>query len=297
MAEHSELPAPLSKRSGWPWAESHRPVHPDRETVSVVTPSFRQGVFIEETIRSVLLQGQHVEHIVIDGGSTDSTLDVLRHYDAHITWVSEPDAGQADAINKGLRIAGGSILSYLNADDTYLRGAVSAIAKCFRESPGVGLVYGDCAVVESDGRAIGMLRGSRTLDAAGMIRRGDFIPQQTAFWRRSVMEAVGEFDASLRYCMDHDFFIRAVQTVPARYVEETLATFRLHDSSKTVSQSEAHWREAIAVSRRHGMTPWTLAYWVRHLRHYGGRALPGVFHPAIARRTMRIERTLTSLER
>src|SRR5262245_49701646 len=96
----AELPVPLAKRSGWPWDESRRPLLRTAETVSVVTPSYGQGVFIEETIRSVLLQGQHVEHIVVDGGSTDGTLDVLRHYDAHIRWISEPDAGQADAINK-----------------------------------------------------------------------------------------------------------------------------------------------------------------------------------------------------
>jgi glycosyltransferase involved in cell wall biosynthesis len=283
-----ELPPPLVSRTGWPWDESRRPLLRTAERVSIITPSYQQGEFIEETIRSVLLQGQHVEHIVIDGGSTDHTLEVLRHYAAHIRWVSEPDDGQADAINKGLRLAGGSILAYLNADDTYLPDAIATVTWCLRERPDVGLVYGDCVLVEHDGHPIGFLRGRR-LDVGGMVRRGDFVPQQAAFWRRSVVDAVGGFDARLRYCMDHDFFIRVVRAFPVEQVARPLATFRLHDRSKTVSQSTAHWREAMVVSRRYGLTPRTSAYWIRCVRHYGGRALPKFLQPAIARRTMRAE--------
>jgi glycosyltransferase involved in cell wall biosynthesis len=293
-ARHA-IPPPLVHRSGWPWDQSRRPALRTAEIVSVVTPSYQQGEFIEETIRSVLLQGRHVEHIVVDAGSTDGTLAVLRHYSAHIKWISEPDAGQADGINKGLRLATGSIVAYLNADDTYVPDTIGCITWKMREHPHLGLVYGNCMFVDSEGRALGTLRGA-PVDVDGMIRRGDFIPQQAAFWRRSVIDVVGEFDAGLRYCMDHDFFIRVVRAFPVGCVGKTLATFRLHSHSKTVAQSEAHWREAIAVSRRYGMTPRTWAYWIRHIRHYGGRALPKWVQPAISRRTLRMDSGITSLE-
>lgn len=248
-------------------------MHP-QPLISIVTPSFNQGRFIEETIRSVIEQDYpNIEHIVIDGGSTDETVDVLRRYDGRIRWVSEPDEGQADAINKGLRIARGEIFAYLNSDDTYLAGAFKCVAESFAAHPETGLVYGDCYAIDQRGQQYGLITG-HPFDVQRMIMRGEFVPQQAAFWSRRAMETVGVFDATLHFCMDHDFFIRIGRQFPAVYVARPLANFRFHADSKTVSREEKHWRESMLVSQRYGMSRRTAWYWIRTLRHHGLRLLP-----------------------
>jgi glycosyltransferase involved in cell wall biosynthesis len=242
--------------------------------VSVVTPSYNQGHLIEETIRSVLLQGYpHLEYVVIDGGSSDNTLDVLRHYEDHLRWVSEPDQGQADAINKGVRMSRGEMLAYLNSDDTYLPGSVRLVAEYFQTHPDVGMVYGDCQVIDAQGNVLGLMRGHK-FNLHRLIHRAEIIPQPAAFWRRAVVEQVGLFDLTLRYSMDYDFFIRVGRAFRVAYIPQPLACFRLHSVSKTVSREERHWRETLAVSERYGMKPWMAWYWIRRLRHWGLRALP-----------------------
>lgn len=270
------LPAPLQPGEGWPWVDRDRSQGPSDvwPTVTVVTPSYNQAHFIEETLRSVLLQGYpNLEYIVVDGGSTDGTVEILQHYQDRVTWISEPDRGQADAINKGLRMAGGAILAYLNSDDTYLPGALHTAAGAFQDRPDAGLVFGDCYAVDRHGRRRGLIRG-HPFDLERTVKRGEFVPQQAAFWSRPAMEAVGLFDESLHFCMDHDFFIRLGQRFPAHYVARPLANFRFHDTSKSVSAAENHWRESMAVSRRYGLTPLTAWYWIRVARHWGLRLLP-----------------------
>ncbi len=121
----------------------------DRPLVTIVTPSFNQAGFIEETIQSVIAQDyQPIEHLVIDGGSTDGTLELLRKYQDHLSWVSEPDRGQTDAINKGFRRAHGAILCWLNADDVLMPGAISTVASYFESHPQVSFVYGDVLAID-----------------------------------------------------------------------------------------------------------------------------------------------------
>jgi glycosyltransferase involved in cell wall biosynthesis len=276
-----QFPLPPSGRNGWPWTEES-PQIPDTmpdgscpPLVSIVTPSYNQGAFIEETIRSVLLQGYpNLEHIVIDGGSSDNTLDVLARYGDHVRWVSEPDRGQADAINKGLRMAKGEILAYLNSDDLYLPGAVQTVVEYFAAHPQVGLTYGDCQIIDSQGNFQGLLSAPKP-NVKRLIHRAEFIPQAAAFWCQEVIECVGLLDESLHCALDHDFFIRIARAFPMGRILQPLACFRLHGVSKTVSQEDRHWREALAVSERYGMKPWTAWYWIRRLRHWGLRALPG----------------------
>jgi glycosyltransferase involved in cell wall biosynthesis len=242
--------------------------------ISIITPSYNQGRFIEETIRSVIEQDYpNIEHIVIDGGSTDETVEVLRRFDGRIRWVSEPDEGQADAINKGLRIASGDILAYLNSDDTYLPGAFAVVAAQFAAHPDAGLIFGDCQAVTEQGEVYGLIKG-HPFDVQRMIMRGEFVPQQAAFWSRIAMDAVGMFDTNLHFCMDHDYFIRIGQRFTGMYVAQPLANFRFHGSSKTMSLQEKHWSESMSVSQRHGMSRRTTWYWIRTLRHHGLRLLP-----------------------
>jgi len=275
-----ELPAPPPGRAGWPWTEgspplgSDRPEDQARPRVTIVTPSLNQGEFIEETIRSVLLQDYaELDYIVVDGGSHDGTVDILRRYERWLFWLSEPDGGQSEAINKGLRMATGEILAYLNSDDTYCPGCVSAIATVFESRRAVGLAYGDCQVIDEQGRELGYLP-RHGFSLKRMIERGEFLPQQAVFWRRGAMEKVGPFDESLHYAMDFEFFIRVGRAFPVEYVPTLLARFRMHSSSKTTSQSEKHWREVLAVSQRYGLNPWNHWYWLRRLRHWGLRGLP-----------------------
>lgn len=272
----ADLPPAPEGRTGWPWTEAGPPVLDNGPwpTVSIITPSFNQAAFIEETIRSVLLQNYPaLDYLVIDGGSSDGTLDILRRYERWLCWLSEPDRGQTDAINKGLRLAKGNVLAYLNSDDSYLPGTIRTIVDHFQTNPEVGLIYGDCYAVNTDGVAYGTIRG-HPFNLRRMIMRGEFVPQQAAFWSRQAMEEVGPLDASLHYCMDHDYLIRIGQRFPVHYIPLPLATFRFHTGSKTVSRQEAHWHELMAVCRHYGMTPWTAWYWIRRLRHWGLRALP-----------------------
>ncbi len=275
------LPPAPPGQTGWPWsppgeAAGSGPALPDAPLVSIVTPSYNQAEFIEATIRSVLLQDHApLEYIVVDGGSTDGTLDILRRYAAWLTWTSEPDGGQAEAINKGLRRARGEVLAYLNSDDLYLPGAIARAVSCLRGQPQAGLVYGDCDVIDEAGRTVGRLRAPGPAQSLSrMIARGEYIPQPAAFWRRAVVERAGLFDESLHLALDYDFFIRAGRVMPVAYLPQPLAAFRLHGGSKTVSREERHWREALRVSSRHGLRPWHAWWWLRRLRHWGLRALP-----------------------
>lgn len=255
--------------------------------ISIVTPSYNQVEFIEATIRSVLEQDYpKLEHIVIDGGSSDGTLEILERYQEHIAYISEPDRGQAEAINKGLQRAKGEIFAYLNSDDLYLSGALSKVADYFAEHPEVDMVYGDCQVINQEGTVIGYMPG-HPFDQKRLVQRADFIPQQAAFWRKSVHEKVGWFDVKLQYAMDYDFFARVGARCQVRYLPTPLACFRMHASSKTVSREGHHWREALAVSERYGLRPWQAWYWIRRLRHWGLRVLPHPIQHWIRRRLAR----------
>jgi glycosyltransferase involved in cell wall biosynthesis len=242
--------------------------------VTVITSSYNQAEFIEETIRSVLLQGYPtLEYVVVDGGSTDGTVEILQRYGPWLRWISERDSGQADAINKGLHMASGDVLSYLNSDDLYLPGGIVAVAKFLRGHPEEKLVYGEWKVIDEHGRDIGYLP-RRPFDLRRTIQRAEFLPQQAAFWRKSATDLVGFLDDRLQYAMDHECFLRIACRFPEAHVPVTVAAFRMQTMSKTVSQSELHWREGLAVSGRYGLRPWKLWFWIRRLRHWGLRALP-----------------------
>jgi len=230
--------------------------------VSVVTPSLNQKRFIEETIKSVLSQDYpNVEYIVVDGGSTDAIVDVLKKYSDQIKWLSEPDAGQADAVNKGFKIAKGVILGWLNSDDIYLPGTLAYVGEYFANHPDVDVVYGDAYYVDQNGAII---RPYRTLDYSWeSLAHECYICQPTVFFRRRVLDRVGHLNVKLRLALDYEFWIRIFRQYPPARLPRFLATSRMYADNKTLSLRRTAYREIVQIVRRHyGFVPyrWVLGY-------------------------------------
>ena len=206
--------------------------------ISVVTPSFDQGRFLEQTIRSVLDQAYpNLEYIIIDGNSSDNSVEIIKKYESHISyWVSEPDKGQTQAINKGLRKATGDILAYLNSDDVYLPGCFAKISRFFSENKDVGLVYGDCDIIDENGKLI-MHRRELDFDytMGCMIGFGIIISQPSVFFTRETFEKVGYFNEQIQNSMDSEYWFRVAQVATIRHIPVTLSGFRIHGGSKTNS--------------------------------------------------------------
>ena len=251
----SELPSPPPGKIGWPWTEES-PQLPDTmpdgrpwPRVSIVTPSYNQEQFIEETIRPVLLQGYpNLEYVITDGGSTDGTIEILRKYGDAIFWLSEPDEGQSDAINKGLHMARGEILAYLNSDDTYMPGTISTAVAYFQDNPDVDMVFGDCNIIDEHSSVQGLIL-TKEFDLTRLLRT-DFIPQPTVFFRRQVLDTVGFFDARLHYAMDYDLWLRVACRQRIRRIPCIMANFRLSHGSKSVSQLEGFFADLVTIFDR-----------------------------------------------
>jgi len=237
-----ELPAPAKHKTGWPLTEESERLPekmPDGRPwpkISIVTPSYNQGQFIEETIRSVLLQGYpNLEYIIIDGGSTDSSVDIIKKYSPWLTyWVSEPDRGQSHAINKGWKMATGEIFAYLNSDDTYLPGAIIAAESFLTEHPDISMIYGDCNFIDEEGKIMRTYHG-KEFDIRKMLF-ANIIPQQTVFFRDHVLDRIGYLDESLHMVMDRDMWIRIGLKLKLKYIAVLLANMRWCASNKSTAQ-------------------------------------------------------------
>ena len=226
----------------------------DQPLVSIITPSFNQAHYIEATIQSVLGQDHpRIEYIIVDGGSTDGTLDIIKKYEDKLAfWVSEKDKGQTDAINKGFARATGDILAWINSDDTYEPGAVSAAVNYLQEHPEVGMVYADCNFINEQGRVIGKF-GSAQTDYR-LLRQGYVhIPQQTMFFRADLWRQVGPLDPSFYFAMDYDLWTRLAARTELKYLPgQVWANFRLHTSGKTIAADDRCWPEMVRVHYRDG---------------------------------------------
>jgi len=201
--------------------------------VSIVTPSFQQGEFIERTLASVARQ-EGVEHIVMDGGSTDGTAAVLRRWRDRIAYTSGPDGGQTEAINTGLARSAGEILAYLNSDDIYYDGAIAAVVQAFRDHPEADVVYGDADIIDADDC---VLRSYPTEEwSLERLKLVCFLCQPAVFFRRRVFEQCGPFDARFDHCMDYEYWLRlAMRGRKFVHIPVKLAASRAHARTKTMS--------------------------------------------------------------
>lgn len=233
--------------------------------LSIVTPSFNQARFITENIESVLSQRYpRLEHIVVDGGSTDGTQEILGRY-PHLKWTSERDRGQTNALNKGFKKATGEIVGWLNSDDTYCDDVFRRVVERF-EDPSVMVVYGDGFEIDEGGKVLRPLI-SRGVSAEGLIRfwkwEYEFV-QPAFFFRRGVFDEVGFLDESLYYAMDVDFFIRLAKRFRMEHLAYPVANLRYYSTSKTGAANTGlipgYIWEMFAVSRRHWGSPWGLKF-------------------------------------
>ena len=217
---------------------------PELPLVTIVTPSYNQGRFLEATIQSVLAQDYpNIEYLVVDGASTDNSAEVIRRHADRITWwVSEKDKGQSDAINKGLRRGRGEIVGWLNSDDMYEPGAVSAAVAAFRSRPEAGLVYADARAIDAEGRQFNLMH-------AGQYKLVDLLSykivcQPASFMRRSVLEQVNYLNPDYHLLMDHLLWIQMALKAPLVYVPQVWASARYHDQAKNRTRGAAYGREA-----------------------------------------------------
>jgi glycosyltransferase involved in cell wall biosynthesis len=229
-----------------------------RLCISVVTPSFNQARFLERAVQSVVTQQGDfdLQYLVMDGGSADGSVDLLRRYDARLSWVSEPDGGQSAAINKGLRRATGDVVGWLNSDDVLLPGALARVAAAFRERPDAEWLHGRCDIIDSEGRVIRQWVSAykhwccRRYSYSRLLGE-NFISQMTVFWRRSLLDAVGYLDPGLHLAMDYDLWLRFARRGAPLYVPERLACFRWYASSKSGAGYREQFRVECEIARKH----------------------------------------------
>lgn len=215
--------------------------------VSIITPSYNQARFLEQTIQSVLGQDYpRLEYLLVDGASTDGSLEIIQKYTSRLDWwVSEPDHGQAEAINKGLRRAKGEFVAWLNSDDIYLPGAIARAVSAFEQHPGAGLVFGDVLAIDGQGQITNRLRyGNWSLLDLMSFR---VIGQPSIFMRRSVLEQAGYLDTSYHYLLDHQLWLRMAQLAEICHVPELLSGARFHVESKNVARAAEFGKEAYRI--------------------------------------------------
>jgi glycosyltransferase involved in cell wall biosynthesis len=243
------IPLPPSGKFGWPWQTENRTLTHQKANgkipkISIITPSFNQAHFLEETIRSVLLQNYPIfEYIIIDGGSTDGSVDIIRKYEPWLSfWVSEPDNGQCDAINKGLKHCTGEIVAWINSDDYYNPNVFSKIAEEFLKDSSLGLIFGNIQVFDASGKLSNPI--SYRHPPSRMLYHLEIPYQPASFFKTSILQRIGPLDASFHYVMDVDLLLRAMTVASYKYLPLSIAIFRIHKKSKTFN-AEANFAQEL----------------------------------------------------
>ncbi|HAA29479.1 MAG TPA: glycosyltransferase [Cyanobacteria bacterium UBA8553] len=260
-----ELPPPPSDKKEWPWTEQSQPL-PERMSdgsewprISIVTPSYNQGQFIEETIRSVLLQGYpNLEYIIIDGGSNDNTIEIIKKYENYFSyWVSEPDKGPTDAINKGWQRTSGEIVAYLNSDDAYLPGTLATIAKTFQENCDARVVCGNELKIDSEGFVISE-SSIEKVDRLSLLHL-NLISQPATFIKKSTLELTGGLNLDVHYIFDFELWLRITRLGSMQPIQRLLAVTRWHNDTITTTRRSDVGRELVQViSNELGIYPSSL---------------------------------------
>jgi glycosyltransferase involved in cell wall biosynthesis len=280
-----DLPAPPSGKTGWPWTEQSQ-LLPERmpdgsewPRITLVTPSYNQGQFIEETIRSVLLQGySNLEYIVIDGGSTDNSVDIIKKYTPWLSyWISEKDSGQSEAINKGFVRTTGQIMGWLNSDDLLVSCALSKLASVYK--PGLHWWNGNALHMLSDKSLRTYSRPKGSITRNDLLHARLIIPQVSTFWTYELWNKVGASLSLLNMAMDYELWLRFSEHSPAIVLEESLGIYKTHDDAKTGTEDGivAYFTECNLIrlneyQRRHQgrllrfilITFWTRAFLAKH---------------------------------
>ena len=218
-------------------------------TLSVITPSLNQDRFIERSIRSVLLQGiPDLEYVICDGGSSDETIQILKGYRDKLKWKSEPDRGQAHAVNKGISQTNGDIICWINSDDVYYAGTLQTVQRVFRDNPATFALYGKADHIDEEDNVI----EAYPTEPWNYHRLADvcFLCQPAVFFRRDLVRRFGALDETLQYCMDYELWLRYGKHIRFQYLEQKLAGSRMHSSNKTSSQRRAVHDETSEMLRR-----------------------------------------------
>lgn len=262
--QFNQFPLPSLEHSGWPWFVNSEQIAPsfyaekDWPKISIVTPSFNQGQFLEETIRSVLLQGYpNLEYIIIDGGSTDESVAIIKKYEPWLTyWSSEPDRGQTHALNKGFDRISGDWLAWINSDDYYQPGAFFRLACAAEDNPGVEWIVGSTVIVDSLYREQNLLvpryPGGGWTNFVCVRQSGIDLPQPSSFWSRAAWLATGRLNETFHYAMDHEYWVRLARSgFYPLCLKEELAVFRRHEEAKTSEGVLPFWREEVRVIKHY----------------------------------------------
>lgn len=255
-------------------------------SVTVVTPSYNQGGFIRATIESVLSQNYpNLEYIIMDGGSTDETASVVKDYASRLVFISEKDRGQSHAINKGFRMARGSILSWLNSDDLYLPGAIRAAIDGWTQNPSAGAVYGEGYLIDREGQTTSRFPCTEPFNLWKLVHLSDYVLQQTVYFRKDVLDRVGYLDEDLHFTMDWDILIRIGMQYPLHYVPAFMGCLREYPEAKSFAGGARRAREIRDMLRRHTLKRLPEGYivygldtyqqlWCNRLQQVFGRAKP-----------------------
>jgi glycosyltransferase involved in cell wall biosynthesis len=241
----------------------------DIPRVTIVTPSYNQAAFLEQTIQSVLDQGYpDLEYMIVDGGSTDGSVEIIRKYADRLTWwVSEKDHGQAEAINKGFSRASGELVGWLNSDDVYQPGSIQAAVNAFRANPQAGLVYGDVLSVDAANHALNLMKFAQY--SLEDLMSFTIISQPGVMMRRAVLEKSGTLDIQFHYMLDHHLWLRMARLAPMVYLARRQAAARFHPGAKNLSQAPGFGLEALRVAAWLQAQPEFAASFNRH-KVWGG---------------------------